>query len=102
MYLIRKKSDVLLFLADRNKTKKYWWTYSVYLAMKFHSFTVAKDKVNSLKYGEFEIISEVEAYRLRDTVDKKHTEKMRQWNDNYIMAGDYDEGDSEYWNDKDI
>lgn len=76
MYILRKISSDLLFYVDRNKTKKYWWSYDLKYAMVFNSKTEAEKVMNRLKYGTFEIITLKEAKEKRAYKDEKHEEKV--------------------------
>jgi len=96
-YLIQKVSNCPLFMADRNKTKSFWWTYKLSYAMQFTSMQVALDKKNTLKFGSFRVITLNEARSIRQRADDKHEERI----DRLEYMNDQDPGDTEYWNNKD-
>jgi len=75
-YLILKESDCPLFLTDRNKTKAFWWTYKLSLAMKFTSEKVADEKCTNLKYGRCRVITEQEAINIRKDANEAHEREM--------------------------
>ena len=96
-FVIRKLSNVPLFLADRNKTKKRWWTYLPREAFIFVSKEAAKKKCASLKYGRCEVISVTTMNALRIEANNRHE---RDTDKSHGMNYD-DAGDSEYWDSKD-
>jgi hypothetical protein len=97
-YLILKESDCPLYLVDRTKTKAFWWTYKLSLAMKFNSEKAAQKACGKLKYGCCRVITEQEAVNIRKDANEVH-EKEKACS---ILYEDYDPGDSEYWNQKDF
>lgn len=81
MYVIKTNGEKgILFLADRNKTKRYWWTYAMNLVMKFKSLVEADRVATRLKYNNATVISLDEAYRIRERIEsayeKERTERM--------------------------
>jgi len=96
-YMIQKISNCPLFLADRHKTKRYWWTYNLNLAIIFTSQQAAIAKKESLKYGSFRVITTQEAISIRSKADDVHEREM----DKIDYMNNYDPGDSEYWDNKD-
>lgn len=76
MYILRKISSDLLFYVDRNKTKKYWWSYDLKYAMIFTSKLEAEKVMNRLKYGKFEVITLKEAKEKRAYKDEIHEKKV--------------------------
>lgn len=102
MYVIRKISSDLLFYVDRNKTKRFWWSYNPKYALLFTSKEQAEKKVESLNYGKFEVITESEMHRLRDRKDQSHNDKIRDFERNYDYHNDDHPFSSEalgQWND---
>lgn len=98
-YLILKESDCPLFLVDRTKTKVWWWTYKLSLAMKFVSEKAADEACSKLKYGRCRVITEQEAINIRMNANEAYEREKASAD---ILLGDYDEGDSEYWDHKDF
>ena len=73
MYVIKtigKKGT--LFLVDRKKTKKYWWTYKIELAMIFLSIVTADKVATGYKYNSPTVITLDEAKRIRKKIEDKH------------------------------
>ena len=64
-YILRKKSNELLFYVDRTKTKRFWWSYDLSFAFLFESEEAAEHKASSMRYGEFEVITLDRAKQLR-------------------------------------
>lgn len=63
-YLIARKSNKdgeWMFLADRNKTKRGWWTYKISTALKLDTLTGAKMVLAGLKYGNPIVMTRAEA-----------------------------------------
>ena len=96
-YLVFKVSNCPLYLVDRAKTKKFWWSYLLRYAILFTSREEAQKKADSLKYGVFKVITEYEAKLIRQNADLRHENEI----DNYDSMNNQDPGDSEYWNNKD-
>ena len=101
-YLILKKSNCPLFFVDRNKTKKFWWSYLLCYAMYFTSREVAQAKADSLEYGVLRVITENEARSIRNHADFEHEKEMDKLADKRDYMNNYDPGDSEYWDHKDF
>jgi hypothetical protein len=97
-YLILKESDCPLYLVDRSKTKVWWWTYKLSLAMKFTSEKVADSICSNLKYDKCRVITEQEAINIRKNANEVHE---RESANHDIIYDDYDPGDSEYWDNSD-
>lgn len=75
MYVIKTSGTKgILFLADRNKTKRYWWTYAMNLVMKFKSLVEADKVATKLKYNNATVITLDEAYRIRAKVEREYEE----------------------------
>lgn len=81
-YLIKKTSDELLFYVDRNKTKRFWWSYDLSFAMYFTSQSEAQRVADNLKFGVFTVIDEDRARLIRKWRDREH-EMHRIDYDNY-------------------
>lgn len=82
--------DTTLFLVDRRKTKKQWWTYSTCLAMKFNSRSEAQEQANKLIYKNPRVVSFQEAQKLENdndyecSLNEEHpfsSEALGQWDD---------------------
>lgn len=92
MYVIKTTGKKgILFMADRTKTKRFWWTYAMNLVMKFTSKVEAWKVASRLRYNNAEVISLDEAYKIRENIEKIRESREC-----------YDEGDSEYWDGKDF
>ena len=100
-FLILKKSNCPLYLADRNKTKSFWWTYKLSFAFEFISREEAQKKADSLKYGSFSVITKNEAISIRIKADNHHEAEVEKKRDRFDYMHNYDPGDSEYWDNKD-
>lgn len=97
MYVIKTTGNKgVLYLADRNKTKEYWWTYEIKLVMKFNSLVEADRMATKLKHNNPTVITLDEAYKIRSKITSDYLNNKI---DN--MRG-YDPGDSEYWDNKDF
>ncbi len=91
-YIIFKKSSCPLFMVDRNKTKRFWWSYSLALAFIFKSMGAAQSKCNSLKYGECKVITYQQAQQIRRNADIKHSEKRFDIEDTFHPQDTYSLG----------
>ena len=76
-YVIRKKSDVLLFLVDRSKTQKFWWSYNPRYAFIFRDKQAAIDKAKSFRFGDFEVLSVQQMHDMRRREDDMHKASQR-------------------------
>jgi len=66
-YVITQGRDnVTLFLVDRKKTKKHWWTYDLALAMEFYKESAAMIQANKLIYKDPRVINSNEARELEN------------------------------------
>ena len=66
-YVVTSGQDgVHLFLVDRKKTKKSWWTVSLDLAMEFDRHLAAMYSANRLRYKDPRVVGSVEAGKLED------------------------------------
>lgn len=63
MYYVIRDGDggKTLFLVDREKTRKFWWTCTFGLALEIHSREAAKKIARNLKYGNPTVIDRKEA-----------------------------------------
>ena len=69
-YVVTEGRDkITLFLVDRNKTKKHWWTMSLTKAMAFHSESAAETVISRLKYKNPRVVNHTEAIRLEHEND---------------------------------
>jgi len=100
-YLILKKSSCPLYMADRSKTKSFWWTYKLSLAMEYYSREEAQKKADTFKYGTFRVITKSEAMAIRFRADSKHEEMIEERRERFDYMHNYDPGDSEYWDNSD-
>lgn len=84
----RNNNDVL-FMVDRSKQHKSFWSYKLDDALKLKSLEIAKQKVAKLKYNSPRVIT---------FEDAKELERL-----NIIDKINFceDPGDDEYWNGKD-
>ena len=55
------RNKLTLFLVDRKKTKKQWWTYDLALAMQFYKESAAKIQANKLMYKNPQVVNFDEA-----------------------------------------
>jgi hypothetical protein len=73
MYVIKTSGKKgVLFLADRNKTQKYWWTYALHLVMKFTSLWEADKVARKYKFNDPTVITYDEACRIRRGIERDH------------------------------
>ena len=76
MYVIKKTGKKgILFMADRTKTKRYWWTYAMNLVMKFKSLVEADKVATKLKYNDATVITLDEAYKIREKIESDYLER---------------------------
>jgi len=64
MYVIatdEKGGDRTFFLVDRQKTKEFWWSPSLKLAMKFYKKSAAEYSIKKLRYNNPRIMTVEEA-----------------------------------------
>ena len=69
--IIRGNNGMTLFLADRSKTKKQWWTYDLILAIAFYKESAAKIQVNKLRFKRPEVVNYNEALEIEKENDYK-------------------------------
>lgn len=80
MFVITKvgRYGRIIFLVDRKKSKRMWWTKNLNYAMIFKKIDVARYSLNKLVYGELDIWSlsraenYVEDYITYDVEDDFH------------------------------
>ena len=76
MYVIKTSGKKgILFLVDRTKTEKYWWTYNLNLVMKFNSLIEADKVATNLKYNDATVITLDEAYKIRNKIETGHDKR---------------------------
>lgn len=46
----------ILYLVDRSKTKRFWWSPDAKYAMVFNSKEAAEERAAKYKYGKFKVI----------------------------------------------
>ena len=63
------RDNVTLFLVDRNKTKKHWWTMSLTNAMVFNNESAAEYSAKRLRYKNPCVVDFKEAKRLEGEND---------------------------------
>ena len=66
------RKGMFLFLVDRTKTKKQWWSYEWNDAMQFHKESAAQIQASKLRYKEPTVITINEAIRLSKENDKNY------------------------------
>lgn len=66
------RKGMFLFLVDRTKTKKRWWSYDWSDAMQFHKHSAAKIQSKKLRFKEPTVISINEAIRLSKENDRNY------------------------------
>ncbi len=54
----RKRNKVVkcLYLVDRSKTKRFWWSHDAIYAMVFNDKTAAEFQANKYKYNNAEVV----------------------------------------------
>ena len=63
------RDNVTLFLVDRNKTKKHWWTMSLINAMEFKNKSAAEYSAIRLRYKYPRVVNYKEAKLLENEND---------------------------------
>lgn len=66
------RKGMFLFLVDRTKTKKRWWSYDWSDAMQFHKQSAAEIQSKKLRFKEPTVISINEAIRLSKENDRNY------------------------------
>ena len=56
------RNQLTLFLVDRTKTKKQWWTHDLGLAMSFYKESTAKIQARKLKYKNPQVVNSDDSY----------------------------------------
>ena len=64
------RKGMFLFLVDRTKTKKAWWSYDWTDAIQFQKQTAAQIQANKLRFKEPTVITVNEAMRLSKENDR--------------------------------
>lgn len=84
-----QKNNDVLFMVDRNKQTKSFWSYKLDDALIFRSLKVAQEKMSKLKYNNPRVINldDAKSIELSNITDK--------------ISFCEDPGDDEYWNGKD-
>ena len=68
------KNNMTLFLVDRKKNKKAWWTYNLFDAMEFIKERAADYSTNRLFYNNPRVINSAEAQKLENENDLNYSE----------------------------
>lgn len=66
------RKGMYLFLVDRRKTKKAWWTYDCDEAMRFEKKEAALTQARKLRYKSPEVISFETAKKLSKENDRRY------------------------------
>ena len=70
--LTKGRNNMFLFLIDRTKTKKCWWSYDLHDVMIFHKHSAAQIQASKLKFKSPEVITIEEAKRLSAQNDRNY------------------------------
>ena len=60
------RNQLTLFLVDRTKTKKQWWTCDLALAMQFYKESAAKIQANKLRFKNPQVVNSNDAKRIEN------------------------------------